>query len=304
MALFFTRRSYNAQKKKFTDNPASLTRYVEVTASNSGATHTGGAMPKKDWLKKVQAAGGNTEVLIYVHGFNTSQSGMLKRLAKIEAGVKANGFNGAVVAYDWPSDGSVFAYNRDRADAKKTAPHFVGDGILPLLNLSPRPKIHLIAHSMGALVVLRAFSDFGDGALGNWGVDQAMFCSADVDAAWLEKGAWGSLVLQKRSARFTNYYSGRDQVLAFAGGFIHGGRDRAGHVGMPKIIDNKSHDIYCNAQYLKHVPSADQKPVYSHRWWFDDTGFYRDMALTIQGRSATDLPTRRPTNETDLALLT
>ncbi|MGR3636690.1 MAG: alpha/beta hydrolase [Shimia sp.] len=304
MALFFSRRTYNAQKKKFTDNPAALTRYVSMTAQNNdGSVHTGSIISQSDWLKQVQQAGGTKEILIYVHGFNTSQKDMLDRLGKIETGVKAQGFDGAVIAYDWPSDGTIFAYNKDRSDAKKTAPHLVGDGILPLLALSPRPKIHLIAHSMGGLLVLRSFSDFGD-SVGHWGVEQTMFCSADIDAAWLEKGAWGGLVLKQRSKRFTNYYSGRDMVLALSGGLINGGRERAGHVGMPKLITKGHWDIYCNEQYKKHVPDAQQTTINSHRWWFYNTGFYKDIALTMAGKDAKTMSTRRPTNQADLALLT
>lgn len=298
MALYFSRRSYNAQTRKFTNNAASVTRYVQMTSSTSG-----GIISQADWLQQVRQAGGTREVLIYVHGFNTSQSDMLDRLGKIENGLQANGFRGAVVAYDWPSDGVLDAYDRDRTDAKRVAPHLVGDGMLPLLGMSPRPKVHILAHSMGALVVLRAFSDFGDSAGGGWAADQVMFASGDVDSAWLEKGAWGGLVLDRRAARFTNYYSGRDRVLSIPGELFNKGRPRAGQAGMPPLVTDGHWDIYCNEQYVRDVPSSDQTLTYSHRWWFDNDGFYKDVALTVAGRDATTMPTRRRTNISDLALL-
>ncbi|AZV77009.1 alpha/beta fold hydrolase [Parasedimentitalea marina] len=309
MALFFSRRTYNSQKKKFTNNPSAVTRYVNITEQTpDGDIRKGSIVSQDDWLELVRQDGGDNGVLIYVHGFNTSQKDMLDRMAKIEAGLKSNGYKGAVIAFDWPSDGTIFTYDRDRSDAKKVAPHLVGDGILPLLSMSPKPKINLIAHSMGALVVLRAFSDFGDSAgSGNevWGTEQVMFASGDVDSTWLEKGAWGSLVLKQRSKRFTNYYSGRDRVLALSDGVINGGRDRVGHEGMPKLTAKGHWDIYCNEQYLRDVPKAKQTITYSHRWWFDNDGFYEDLALTIGGDDdAQDMPTRRKTNITDLALLT
>ncbi len=307
MALFFSRRTYNASKKKFTIKPAAKTRYVSIShTSSDGRIRKGGIIKQKKWLEMVQKAGGDKDVLIYVHGFNTSQKEMLDRLAKIEKGVRSKGYKGAVVAFDWPSDGSVLSYDKDRSDAKVVAPHLVGDGILPLLAMSPRPKVHLIAHSMGAFVVLRAFSDFGDSAgsgSGNWGVDQVMFASADVDSAWLEKGAWGGLVLGNRSKRFTNYYSGRDKVLALAGGLVHGGRDRAGHVGMPTLTTKGHWDIYCNEQYKRDVPKPKRTKVYSHRWWFDSKGFFKDLTLTIGGKDAESMATRKKTTGHDLALL-
>ncbi|MCG7520765.1 alpha/beta hydrolase [Ruegeria sp. Ofav3-42] len=308
MALFFSRRTYNASKKKFTLKPAAKTRYVNITKTSSdGRIRKGSIVKKAKWLDLVRQQGGDKEVLIYVHGFNTSQKDMLDRLAKIEAGVRSNGYTGAVIAYDWPSEGSVHAYDRDRSDAKTVAPHLVGDGMMPLLAMPSRPKVHILAHSMGAFVVLRAFSDFGDSAGpgdGNWGADQVMFASADVDSTWLEKGAWGGLVLKKRSQRFTNYYSGRDKVLALAGGLIHGGRARAGHVGMPDLTEKAHWDIYCNLQYKRHVPKPKRTRVYSHRWWFDNAGFFKDLELTIAGKDAKTMPTRKKTTTKDLALLT
>ncbi len=307
MALFFSRRTYNAQKKKFTFKPAAKTRYVHITQKSPGGKIRKGSIVKKaKWLDLVRQEGGSSDVLIYVHGFNTSQKSMLDRLEKIENGVRANGYQGAVVAFDWPSDGSVHAYDSDRSDAKAVAPHLVGDGILPLLGMSSRPRVHLIAHSMGALVVLRGFSDFGDSAgPGNkiWSAGQIMFASGDVDAEWLEKGAWGDLVLKKRSKRFTNYYSSKDKVLALSGGLVHGGRQRVGRVGMPKLTSKGHWDIYCDEQYKRDVPKGQRKMMKSHRWWFDSDGFYQDVALTIDGHPAKTMPTRQKTNIGDQALL-
>ncbi|NOC83773.1 alpha/beta fold hydrolase [Ruegeria sp. HKCCD6428] len=307
MALFFSRRTYNAPKKKFTLKPAAKTRYVHITQQSPGGKIRKGSIVKRaKWLDLVRQEGGDSAVLIYVHGFNTSQKDMLDRLGKIETNLRGNGYQGAVVAFDWPSDGSVHTYDSDRSDAKAVAPHLVGDGILPLLGMSPRPKVHLIAHSMGALVVLRAFSDFGDSAgPGNkiWSADQVMFASADIDSEWLEKGAWGDLVLKKRCKRFTNYYSRKDKVLALAGGIVHGGRRRAGRVGMPKLTSKGHWDIFCDHQYQRDVPKGQRKMMKSHRWWFDSGGFYEDLALTIDGHSEKTMPTRHKTNIGDLALL-
>ena len=96
---------------------------------------------KRSWIEEVmtearhgpQDDGPVGDIVIYVHGFNTPQSEMLRRTDKIEQGVKAHGFRGAVVAYDWPSDGSAINYQSDRRDAKKTAAALVRDGIAPLM---------------------------------------------------------------------------------------------------------------------------------------------------------------------------
>ena len=309
MALIFSRRAYDNRTQKFTNNLSTRTRYVKLTKTGAGSNSwIGGVISQQDWLTQVKSAGSTNEVLIYVHGFNTKQTDMLDRMGKIETQLKGQGFGGTVVAFDWPSDGFVLNYNSDRRDAKAAAPSLVADGVLPLLGMSPKPRVSLLAHSMGALVVLRGFSDFGDGAgsgSSNWKVDEACFVSADVDSAWFEKGAWASLVLDKRAGRFTNYWSGRDGVLQLAGGFISGGRVRVGQVGMPQLTSARHHDVYSNEQYLRDVPPSQQKKRYSHTWWFDNVGFFKDVRATIRGDAASGMATRKPTNTPpDQALLT
>lgn len=307
MPLFFSRRAYNAQTQKFTNNPSALTRYVMLEGQTPSGGWKGGIISQADWLGKVRDAGAEQGVVVFVHGFNTSQAEMLRRLDKIEKGLRGEGFKGAVVAYDWPSDGSVMNYNSDKADAKRVAPFLVRDALVPIMEMAGGPDVSVLAHSMGAYLTLRALSDAGDSAVsgtGAWTLEQVCFASADADAAWLEKGAWGALILKHRAHRFTNYYSGRDGVLELSKG-INGGRKRLGRAGMPQLVTPGHFDVYCNEQYLRDVPDEDQTMRYSHIWWFDNPGFYDDLNRTLRGDDAAGMPTRRATNKPpDQALLT
>ena len=297
MAIFFSRRTYNASKDAFNKHPSAITRYVSMPGKKPGAGGWKSVMCTQDeWLQNVRDAGGDKDIMIYVHGFNTDQKDMLDRMEKIEKNLKAQGYEGAVIGFDWPSDGTIFAYKKDKADAKTVAPFLVSDGILPLLSISPRPKIHLLAHSMGALVVLRAFSDFGDSAgpgTGAWKVAEVTFASADVDRTWLEQGAWGSLVLKHRSKRFTNYYSREDLVLDISEKIQNGGRERVGRDGMPELSASGHFDVRCDAQYLRDVKPSKQRQKYSHRWWFDNEGYFEDLHAVIKGEDVSSMSTRR-----------
>jgi len=309
MPLFFSRRAYNARTRKFTNNRSTVTRYVALEGQTPGSGGWKGAIiSQPDWLQKLRASGAAHGVLIYVHGFNTSQADMLRRMDKIEMGLRAEGFQGAVVAFDWPSDGSVLNYDPDKTDAKHVAPFLVHDALVPIMKMSGKPKTSILAHSMGAFLTLRALSDVGDSVVsgsGAWKLDQVCFASADADAAWLEKGAWGALILKHRSRRFTNYYNGRDRVLKLSGGLINGGRKRLGRIGMPQLVTAKQFDVYCNEQYLRDVPDNEQTMLYSHTWWFDNPGFYNDLNRTLRGDDAETMPTRKATNKPpDQALLT
>lgn len=291
MTLFFSRRAFNETRKRFTNNPAALTRYVEISQP-SITVNKGHILNQAAWKAKVLAAAEVPELVIYVHGFNTDQIDMLRRQRKIEAGLRANGYRGAVIAYDWPSDGSIHSYNSDREDAKTVASYLVTEGIALFQNETPRLKIHVIAHSMGGYLTLRGFSGVGDapGARA-WGVDQFLAVSADVDAEWMRSGAWGSLVTDVRTKRFTNYYAPTDRILKLSK-FINGMRPRLGRAGLPDLVPVDHHDVRCTEQYLDKVDGDDQSRRYSHNWYFDDAGFLRDVALTIAGTAAGQMPTR------------
>ncbi|WP_298971389.1 alpha/beta fold hydrolase [uncultured Roseobacter sp.] len=307
MTLFFSRRTYNASKTKFTNNPAQLTRYVRITdGPDADGTWSGGIISQKDWLDQVHAEAETDEVTIFVHGFNNDQLDMLRRFDKIKTGLRDQGYRGAVVAFDWPSEGNVLAYDNDKRNAKATAQCLVEDGIIPLTTRSNATKINLIAHSMGAYLTLRALSDFGDAASpgsGVWKLNQIMFVSGDADARWFARGAWGSLLLAHRSNRFTNYFSQLDQVLNLPAVIGNGLQKRVGRSGMPQVIDKNHVDVYSHEQYLQDVILQDRTTAFSHQWWFDNDKFYKDAALTIAGEDAQQMPTRRRMNTTDLALL-
>lgn len=305
MPLFVTRRSYNASTQRFTHNRATVTRHVSVP---EGVSPDGGhIIDEATWLAQVKQAAGAGEILIYVHGFNTEQSEMLERRRKIELGLAAAGWNGLVLSYDWPSDGTIWSYLSDRGDAKHTAPYLVTDMIGPILNLRPQPRVHLLCHSMGAYLTLRGFSGVGDGGAPGtvpWGVGQVAFVAADADKPWMEAGAWGALVMDRRCQRLTNYHSTFDRVLNLAEGIVYG-QQRAGRDGMPLAIPARFHDVYCGAQYDAKVPAAGKTLRGSHTWYFNDPGFYADLCLTLQGADPATMPTRRPVaGSSDLALLT
>ncbi|WP_300058302.1 alpha/beta fold hydrolase [uncultured Roseobacter sp.] len=306
MTLFFTRRTYNAAKQKFTNNPAALTRFVQITKGpDSKGRWSGGAINQSDWLRAVKQEASANEITVYVHGFNTDQIDMLRRLDKIKTGLRAQGYRGAVIGYDWPSDGKVFSYDQDRNRVKDTAQFLVRDGILPLLALSPRPKINLIAHSMGAYVILRGFSNFDDTAgpgASAWRANEIAFLSGDVARNWLGKGAWGALLLSHRARRFTNYYSEGDRVLPISA-FTDGFRKRVGRDGLPTITETTHIDVNATPQYLRDVPPGKRGKARSHRWWFDSSALYADLAQTFAGKAPGSLATRQDVGEEDLALM-
>lgn len=298
---FATRRSLRSQKPDFYGyNIAKITRYA--TCKRAPRTDTGWSSKrtaKADWLKSVMDEAQSNEVLIYVHGFNTEQKDTFHRMELVERGLRAQGYKGAVIGFDWPSRGARFFididYNGDRDKAKVVGRHLVGDLILPLLELSSRPRVHLMSHSMGGLVVLHGFAGFGDShgpGAGPWAVDQVVFTAADVPQFITEKGAWGSLVMQHHSARFTNYYSADDSILRWSRA-INSRRARLGSEGLASPAERKHEDVSCTREYRAGKGSYEETRFVSHRWWFESEAFFADLSGTLAGKDGLDEGTRR-----------
>ncbi len=290
--LFATRRSHNAKKNILTNNSAEITRFLYLKSANAPGKWKDGFYKQSDWLKFALEDGPANEVLIYVHGFNTTIAGNLRRLEKIKTGLKAQGYGGAVVGFDWPSAGNPLDYDGDLARAKKSAQYLISDVVLPLMERPQKPKVHLFAHSMGGYLILKGLQDIGD-SFGpkDWRLDQIAFASADVHQPSMERGAWGALIARHRSKRFTNYYSGDDGVLKLSR-FINGTRKRVGMDGLPSLTFEGHTDVSCTAQYQKERDILPKTEFISHRWWFESTSFYRDLCLTLAGKDGVDVGTR------------
>src|SRR5919198_3611521 len=89
--------------------------------------------------------GPNRDVLLYVHGFNTSYDEARFRLAQIAADAR---FGGIAALYTWPAHGSLLDYG-----AAKESATIARDALSRVLRqLSEVPdvgRVHILAHSMG-----------------------------------------------------------------------------------------------------------------------------------------------------------
>ena len=299
MALFFSRRTFNRQKDSFTDNFASVTRYVDVTRNRvARAAHL---IDQADWVNRVTARANDGQVVFLVHGFNVSQRTMRKRMGILRNGLTAEGFDGAVVGYDWPADGNRFRYTGDRNDAKRSAPYLVLDGIAPFLNSGL--KVHIVAHSMGCFLVLRSFGDVGDASGSTpWDVDELVFVAADVPQYQMANGVWGAAMTERRSKRLTNYCSRRDLVLDASAAFMNGTL-RAGESGLPANTAPGFEDVDCEAVFDRNRANYANGLNKSHVFYFEEPLFHRDLMATLRGQlSGTQYRTRTQGPNGDLVL--
>lgn len=141
-------------------------------------------MDEPEFLGEIAAhvsgrVGVSRDILLYVHGFNTSLEESRFRVAQI---VSDGHFSGVPVLFTWNSRGGLFNYESDKESATVAR-----DSLEKLIvDLSHTPgvgRVHILAHSMGAWLTmesLRSISISGhpdlDGKLG-----EVMLAAPDID---------------------------------------------------------------------------------------------------------------------------
>ncbi|MEO1311139.1 MAG: alpha/beta hydrolase, partial [Pseudomonadota bacterium] len=109
-------------------------------------------------LKSEMRASKRKELIVFVHGYNTSFRAAVERAATMKIGLDNVG-NGSVALYSWPSGGSLYDYSEDRAlISNNTVLGGLQRYLLLLMRESGAERVHLIAHSMGNEFLLEALS--------------------------------------------------------------------------------------------------------------------------------------------------
>ncbi|WP_181700030.1 alpha/beta hydrolase [Chthonobacter albigriseus] len=308
----------------FTSEPGPIRALrVPNTVATYNATHE---IRREAWFKAVRdaaakdpnpnsatwrldaAAGQPGDVLFYVHGYNNDLASVLDRQRALGRLLRAEGWHGVVVGLDWPSDNSILNYIEDRSDGAAVARALVEGALVPLCESQEngcQTNVHLIGHSTGAYVIMKAFEiapDRGELHKGDWRIGQVAFISGDVASASLSAGDSSNATLFSRIMRLTNFSNGDDRVLAVSNAKRLGVRPRAGRVGLPPRPDPKAVNVDCTAIHRAEAAARDfgsvtEQIVFSHGFYFESALFARDLAMTLEGAiDRQKIPTRRQVN--------
>ena len=257
----------------------------------------------RDWAdgaadNKIDPAG---DVVVFVHGYNNDQDTVMKRTRQLQADLQGEGFQGLVVAFDWPSANSTLNYLEDRWDAAETAIALVTGCAVHLAarqHSGCDTNVHLIGHSTGAYVIREAFYHARKkGVLhrADWKVAQVVFVGADIASETLSENDSVSRALFQRTLRVTNYSNRYDKVLKVSNAKRLGLRPRAGRVGIPDNAHPMVVNVDCGDYFMQIDP--DDQPsfgTFCHSWHIGNRVFARDLAYVLHGgidRHA--IPTRR-----------
>lgn len=160
------------------------------------------------------------DILLYVHGFNTSLDEARFRLAQIVADGR---YPGVAAAFTWNSRGGLFAYEQDKEAATVSR-----DALEKLIvDLSHTPgvgRVHILAHSMGAWLTMEAMRSIAisghpdlDGRLG-----QIMLAAPDIDFT-----VFRQQVARLDPSHVSIFVAGNDRALSLSSR-IAGDRPRLG----------------------------------------------------------------------------
>ena len=123
--------------------------------------------------------GSNRDVLLYVHGFNTSYDEARFRLAQVATDGR---FGGVPVLFTWPASGSLFDYEaaKESASASRDA---LAQLLMLLSDVPDIGRVQIVAHSMGSWLTMEALRQ--DAIAGrpdlNGKLGEVMLAAPDID---------------------------------------------------------------------------------------------------------------------------
>ena len=166
-------------------------------------------------------------VLVYIHGFNTSFDEATARAAQLGFDLQVPGIT---VLYSWPSRGSVSAYLSDLSSIEASEEH-IAAFLVKVTELADRGKVHIIAHSMGNRGLLRAMHRATTQAALRTGTrfGQIFLSAPDVDANLFRQLA---SVYPQVAEHTTLYVADQDKAIAALEWLTED--DRAG--GAPPVV--------------------------------------------------------------------
>jgi hypothetical protein len=120
-------------------------RYLRVPSNAAIPTPDMATSGKADlarWVKEVRdIADGNPnensisvagDILVFLHGYNNDLDIIMKRQRQLASDLKAEGWKGLVISFDWPSNNETLAYWQDRSNGAEVAVKLVSDCITVL----------------------------------------------------------------------------------------------------------------------------------------------------------------------------
>lgn len=102
-------------------------------------------------IVKSARAAGMKKVLFIIHGFNTTFEALSSWVLKLGSDLD---YEGAIVGWSWPSEGSAFSYAYDEDSNSWSEPHFA-ELVSNVAAAGPELQLDFAAHSMGNRILVQ-----------------------------------------------------------------------------------------------------------------------------------------------------
>lgn len=215
-------------------------------------------------LRELTARSPQRDVLVFVHGFNVSYDEAILRATQVAADLP---FNGAIVAYSWPSQGGVDSYERDGEVVNESELAFteflttIGDA------LPDESRINIVVHSMGNRLVQRSLWRLPDRYASPPRFDEVVFCAPDVGVDEFRRNVRQA---RKVARRVTLYQCCNDAALIAS--MFRNKEERAGSPNAPVLIEG--------------MDTIETAPVDSsalgHSYYGSNTSVLRDLFAIVK----------------------
>jgi esterase/lipase superfamily enzyme len=216
--------------------------------------------------------GVNRDILVFVHGFNTSFDDARSRAAQIVADAR---FGGVAVLFTWPSRAELFGYVSDKDSATASR-----DALQALLHdlgqTTGVGKIHVLAHSMGGwltMEALRASAIAGDRTLSGH-LGDVILASPDIDM-----DVFASQMTRIRPANVTVFATPNDKALSLSSA-LASSRQRLGGLDASKPEDRAEIESL-GAKVVDITAYADADRFISHAVYADSPEVLNTIGATI-----------------------
>lgn len=151
------------------------------------------------------------DLLLFVHGFNVPFEAAVTRAAQLGRDIP---FNGAIVAYCWPTQGGVMSYYEDEPINSTSVGPFTEFLHTLRSGIPADAKIQIVVHSMGNRIVMEALDRLPRPKRGK-PFTNVVLCSPDVGRRDYLKWAPGVV---EQSERVTLYANQSDSALIISKG--------------------------------------------------------------------------------------
>lgn len=165
----------------------------------------------------------NKDVFLFIHGYNNSFEDAARRTAQVTYDL---GFKGAVAMFAWAAKGGMDHYLVDHETATLESCNHLATFLKLLSDRFPDSKIHILAHSMGNLVLCRAIEELDRQSRAEPRFGHIVMAAPDVPAR-VFIGRYAE-PLKRHAGSVTVYASSVDLALTISSQWLRRGDPRLG----------------------------------------------------------------------------